>query len=155
MMDSTNTPVPSSPRENPGWNFCLPIEVRFRDIDMFLHVNNAAYLTYAESARVAYFTHVTGIENPRDFDMTLARAQVDFLKPIFFPTTLHVYARATRIGTKSWDLDYEVRDAATNDLFATISTVLVYFEHETGQSKPLTPELISLIETHEGRNLRA
>ena len=47
------------------------------------------------------------------------------------------------------------RAQRVNDLFATISTVIVYFEHETGQSKPLTPELISLIETHEGRNLRA
>jgi acyl-CoA thioester hydrolase len=156
--DPTPTPPPSTPPtppDNPGWNFCLPIEVRFRDIDMFLHVNNAAYLTYVESARVAYFTHITGIQNPRDFDMTVARAEIDFLMPIFFPATLHVYTRATRIGTKSWTLDHQLREASTNDIVATISTVLVYFDHDTGQSKPLTPELISLIESHEGRSLRS
>lgn len=32
---------------------------------MFGHVNNAAYLTYIESARVAYYGHLTGLKNPR------------------------------------------------------------------------------------------
>src|SRR5207253_5263561 len=101
-MSPANTPPP--PPDNPGWNFCYTAEVRFADIDMFLHVNNAAHLTYMESARVAYYGHLSGIKDPRDFDMTLAHAEVDFLKPVFFGQILHVYTRATRIGTKSWAL---------------------------------------------------
>lgn len=151
-MTTTNTLLP--PPDNPGWNFCYTVEVRFRDIDMFNHVNNAAYLTYAESARVAYYHNLTGIPDPCDFDMTLARAEVDYLVPIFFGQTIHVYTRATRIGTKSWTMDHQIRDSRTNDIVANISTVIVHYDHETGKSKPLPPEIIALIESYEGRLLR-
>jgi acyl-CoA thioester hydrolase len=141
------------PPHLPGWNFCFATPVRFRDIDMFDHVNNAAYLTYAESARVAYYSQVTGLQDPHDFDMTVARVEIDFKKPIFFPATINVFTRASRIGTKSWTLEHELRDAANADLLATCTTVLVHFDHQTGQSKPISPEIISRIESHEGHSL--
>jgi len=151
-MTTTNT-LPT-PLDNPGWNFCYTVEVRFRDIDMFDHVNNAAYLTYAESARVAYYYHLTGILDPRDFDMTLAHAEVDYLIPIFFGQTIHVYTRTTRIGTKSLTMVHELRDSQTGDILANISTVVVHFDHDTGKSMPLTADIIDLIESYEGRTLR-
>ncbi|HEX8220451.1 MAG TPA: thioesterase family protein [Chloroflexia bacterium] len=148
-----STGTDTSPQQ-PGWNFCLPIEVRFRDVDMFGHVNNAAYLTYIESARVAYYAHLTGLKDPREFDMTVARAEVDFLKPAFYGQTLHVYTRAGRIGNKSWTLEHEMRDSRTGELVARGSTVVVHFEHAAQESKPLPPEIVELIERHEGRSLR-
>ncbi len=141
--------------QQPGWNFCLPVEVRFRDVDMFGHVNNAAYLTYIESARVAYYGHLTGLTDPREFDMTVARAEVDFLKPVFYGRTLHVYTRAGRIGNKSWTLEHEMRDSDTGEVVARGSTVIVHFDHVTQESKPLPAEIIDLIERHEGRSLRS
>ncbi len=143
-----------TPPDNPGWNYCHTTPVRFRDIDMFDHVNNAAYLTYIESARVAYYTHISGIPDPRDFDMTLAHVDIDFLVPIFFPATIHIYTRTTRIGTKSWTLEHQLRDAQSNQIVATASTVIVHYDHETLQSKPLPQHIIELIERHEGRSLR-
>ena len=147
-MTTANT-LPTPP-DNPGWNYCYTVEVRFRDIDMFDHVNNAAYLTYAESARVAYYQHLSGISDPRDFDTTLAHAKVDYLVPIFFGQTLFVYTRTTRIGTKSLTMAHEIRDSKTGELLANISTVVVHFDHRTGKSKPLPPEIIGLIEWYRG-----
>src|SRR5260221_7112158 len=43
-----------------GYRFVQPIEVRFRDVDAVGHVNNAVYLTYIESARVAWWIQTTG-----------------------------------------------------------------------------------------------
>ncbi len=149
-MNTNTTPSP----QDSGWNFCHIVEVRFRDIDMFLHVNNAAYLTYIESARVAYYAYLSGLKDPRDFNMTVARAEINYLKPVFFGQTLYVYTRATRIGTRSWTMEHELHDSATNEVVATGVTVNVYFDYETGNSKPLTPEIIEMIERHEGRALR-
>lgn len=151
-MTADNLP-PAAPYDS-DWKFCHTVQVRFRDIDMFDHVNNAAYLTYIESARVAYYTHITGIQDPRDFDMTLAHVKVDFLNPVFFGQTINVYTRAGRIGNKSWTLEHELRDSETNEVAARSSTVIVHFDHETGKSKPLPPEVIEIIERHEGRTLR-
>ncbi|MEO8285114.1 MAG: thioesterase family protein [Chloroflexota bacterium] len=157
MSSNTNSlsHAPACVPDNPGWNFCYTTEVRFRDIDMFGHVNNAAYLTYVESARVAYYGHLSGISDPRDFDMTVARAELDYLIPVFYGQTLHVYTRASRIGTKSWTLEHQMRDSVSNDVVANASTVVVYFDHQTGKSKPLTDEIVSMIEAHEGRKLRS
>jgi acyl-CoA thioester hydrolase len=141
MMSTGNETSP----QRPGWNFCLPVEVRFRDVDMFGHVNNAAYLTYIESARVAYYAHLSGLKDPREFDI---------LKPAFYGQTLHVYTRAGRIGNKSWTLEHEMRDSESGEVIARGSTVIVHFEHATQQSKPLPPEIVELIERHEGRSLR-
>ena len=136
------------------WRFCHTETVRFRDVDMFDHVNNAVYLTYVESARVAYYGHLTGIKDPRDFDMTVARAEIDFLKPVFYGQTIHIYTRAGRIGNKSWTLEHEMRDAETGEVVARATTVNVHYDHYTGKSKPLPQEIVDLIERHEGRKLR-
>jgi acyl-CoA thioester hydrolase len=144
----------SHAHDDRGWNFCHTVQVRFRDIDMFDHLNNAAYLTYVESARIAYYAHVSGLTDPHDYDMTVARAEIDFLKPVFFPATVNVFTRATRIGRSSWTLEHELSDADNNDLLARASTVLVHFDHETGASKPLPDDIIAAIERQEGVPLR-
>ena len=38
----------------------VEIQIRFKDLDMLGHVNNANYFTYAEYARLKYFDHVVG-----------------------------------------------------------------------------------------------
>ena len=142
---------PDSPHE---WHHLITVEVRFADVDMFDHVNNAKYLTYIESARVAYYTTVTGLTDPRTFDMTVARAEIDFVNAAFYGETLHVYSRASRIGTKSWTLEHEIRDASTDELVARASTVNVHFDHDTGKSHRLPAAVIESMERFEGRSLR-
>jgi len=147
----TGSPVDISP----GWRFFITVEVRFRDIDMFGHVNNAAYFTYIESARVAYYTALTGLTDPRQFGMTLASEKMDFLRPIFFGQTVRVYTRIGRVGNKSWTLEHEIRDASTDELMAAGSTVNVHYDYESEQSIPLPAEIVEKMEAFEGRKLRS
>jgi acyl-CoA thioester hydrolase len=153
-MDTNQSSISPSPADLPGWNFIYTVAVTFRDIDMFGHVNNAAYLTYIESARVAYYTALTGLTDPREFGMTLASAKVDFLKPIFYGQTVRVYTRIGRVGNKSWTLEHEIRDAQTGELMATGSTVNVHYDYKSEQALPLPAELVGKMEAFEGRKLR-
>jgi acyl-CoA thioester hydrolase len=121
---------------------------------MFQHVNNAKYLTFIESARVAYYTEVSGIKDPREFGMTVASAKVDFIKPIFFGQSIDVFTRTSRIGNKSWTLEHELRDRQTGDLMASGYTVNVYYDYETEQSRILPDEIIDNLERYEGRKLK-
>jgi len=136
------------------WRFCHTEKVRFVDIDMFDHVNNAAYLTYVESARVAYYTNLTGLTDPREFGMTVASAKVDFIKPIFYGQTIDVFTRIGRVGNKSWTLEHELRDSSTGEVMAVASTVNVFYNHDTGRSQPIPPEIVEKMEAFEGRKLR-
>ncbi len=154
MSDTNGTNIKPDPGPDPGWCFCYKTDVRFADVDMFGHVNNAVYLTYVESARVAYYTAVTGLTEPREFGMTVASAKIDFLKPIFYGQSVHVYTRIGRIGNKSWTLEHELRDAETGVLMATASTVNVHYNYKTGQSEPIPIEVVEQMEQYEGRKLR-
>ena len=41
--------------DNEKMLFQMPIELRWRDLDAFNHVNNANFLTYLEEARIRWF----------------------------------------------------------------------------------------------------
>ena len=43
-----------------GFRFRHEVELRFRDLDALGHVNNAVFLTYLESARMAWWMKVRG-----------------------------------------------------------------------------------------------
>ncbi len=53
------------------------IEIRWRDVDAYGHVNNAVYLTYLEEARDAWVQAVLG-EVADTWDFVLARVAIDF-----------------------------------------------------------------------------
>ena len=106
-----------------GFDFVHRETVRFRDLDSLGHVNNAVFLTYLEEARIAYLVPL-GAEAS---DMILARVEIDFRAPLLIDDELEIGVRPARIGTKSFDLEYEVRSGDT--LAAEAKTVLVSYDY--------------------------
>ena len=57
------------------------IEIRWRDVDAFRHVNNAVYATYLEECRDELFERaLEGVGDPWDF--VLARVAIDFRREL-------------------------------------------------------------------------
>ena len=131
-----------------GFPVVVPIGVRFRDLDALGHVNNAVYLTYLEVARVAYFSRLQ-----RDWlekgHFILARAEVDFLRPVLLGDPVEVGVRVARLGRSSFDMEYLVR--AAGEEAARGKTVQVWLEG--GRPTPLPPEVRARIAEVEGRPL--
>ena len=117
--------------------FTMPITVAFRDLDMLGHVNNAVYLSYFESARVAYGLHLAGRPDVSSLAFIVAEATVTYLRQAGYGDELEVGARVSRIGTKSFTMEYGLRDCRTGDLVARGSTVLVWFDYAANQSMPV------------------
>lgn len=117
-----------------GFDFVHRESVRFRDLDGMGHVNNAVFLTYMESARLAYFRSLGLGRNPLE-SLILARAEVDFRSPIELGEQVEVGVRTGRIGTKSFDLEQEVR--ADGRLAAEGKFVLVAYDYATNGSREL------------------
>ncbi len=105
--------------------------VRFRDLDALGHVNNAVYLTYLEQARIAFLAP-GGAEIS---SMILARVEIDFRAPVALGETVEVSFRPSRVGTKSFELSYELR--VGERLVAEAKTVLVAYDYERAESRPL------------------
>jgi acyl-CoA thioester hydrolase len=120
-----------------GFDFVHRESVRFRDLDGMAHVNNAVFMTYMESARLAYFKALGLGSNPLE-GMILARAEVDFRSPIELGEQVEVGVRTGRVGTKSFELEQEVR--ADGRLAAEGKFVVVAYDYEANRSQELPSE---------------
>jgi acyl-CoA thioester hydrolase len=110
-----------------GFAFVQREIVRFRDVDALGHVNNAVFLTYLEEARIGYLL-------PFGADVTnmiLARVEIDFKAPLRTGDEIEIGVRPSGVGTKSFELAYEVRRGET--VAAQAKTVLVSYDYETGR----------------------
>jgi acyl-CoA thioester hydrolase len=124
-----------------GFRFTLPVDVRFRDLDALGHVNNAVYLTYLESARLAWWFQVTGREGLSALGMMLARVEVDYRAPIALGQSLEVGVRCASIGRSSFTLEFRIEEPQVRRLLAEARKVLVHYDHQAGRSLPIPPEL--------------
>ena len=104
--------------------------VRFRDVDAWGHVNNAVYLTYCEDARMAYLIDLGVVSGIDDATMILARAEIDFRSPVRVGEELEIGVRTARVGTKSFDLEYEVLAGPPVRLAAESRSVLVAYDYD-------------------------
>ena len=104
--------------------------VRWDDLDAFGHVNNAVYLTYAQEARFAW----SGI-----LEMVVARAEVDFIAPIYDGDTfLDIELWVSAIGNSSFTMTYEIK--MKGELVARVKTVQVTVNMGTKKSSPISDE---------------
>jgi acyl-CoA thioester hydrolase len=120
-----------------GFPFVFREDVRFRDLDGMGHVNNAVFLTYMESARIAYLATLGAGSNPQEH-LILARMEVDFRSPIALGERVEVGVRPGRLGTKSFELEYDVR--ADGRLAAEARSVLVGYDYTRGESVAIPAE---------------
>ncbi len=156
--------VPDDPRDLLGkFRFRRPIEVRFADTDAMGHVNNAAYLTYCEIARAAYYEAVTGQPLPlgthgASEGMILAEARIAFRAPAFYGEILTIEARVGRIGRTSFTQEFRLTAPDSRyghaRLIAVSESTQVMYDYVREVPIPVSPELAAAMERFEGRPLR-
>ncbi|MEO0560766.1 MAG: acyl-CoA thioesterase [Chloroflexota bacterium] len=124
-----------------GFNHSTEVEVRFHDLDALGHVNNARYLNYLEQARLAYATEVCGWDGTlRTLGLIVANVTIDFKQPIFLGDKLEIATRASRLGNKSFDLEYRfitTRPPASAALAGEAKTTLVTYDYSEGKTVPI------------------
>jgi acyl-CoA thioester hydrolase len=112
------------------------IEIRWRDVDAYEHVNNAVYATYLEECRDEWLARALG-DAGDPWDYVLARIAIDFSRELLLKDEAVVAScRLERIGTSSLALREQIR---TRDgrLAAEAEAVLVAWKRESGRSRPL------------------
>ena len=116
------------PTDPGSYSFWATEHVRFADLDMLGHVNNKAYATYFETARVNYMT------------------ACDYRKEIRYPATLKLGVRLCKLGNSSLTLACAIFDG---DVCASTSqSIAVRFDGETRKSKPFTPTERQTLESY-------
>jgi acyl-CoA thioester hydrolase len=126
----------------PPTTFKKRVEVRWRDMDAFKHVNNAVYLTYLEEMRDEWFLEVLGNGLLLN-DFVLARCAVDYRSSVTQEDGhVDVELSLTRVGRSSITTAERILVPGDGDRLAVeAEAVLVHYDWDTGKSKPLTEEI--------------
>jgi len=134
-------------------DFCYfhPITVRYGDLDPQGHVNNAAFITYLEHARVSYIRHLDLWDGKSflEIGFILARVELDYKAPINLADKVEIGVRVSRLGNKSLDMEYLVREAESGITFGEGKTVQVAYDYQTGKTVPLNDTWRQAIEKFE------
>jgi len=121
--------------------FAIRFTVRFRDVDVLGHVNNAVYFTYMEQARTEFWLHLFGLNSLSQISFIVAHAECDFRVPAQFKDELEVGIRTSSIGNTSFVWEYEIKNVKTGQLMANGKTVQVYYDYGKQKGMPVPPEI--------------
>ena len=138
-----------------SYKFRIPLVIRFADFDSLGHVNNANYLTYFEIVRIKYFEEIIsgGRVDWRKEGIILAKATIDFKQPITGYNDYFISIRCSRIGTKSFDLEYLITKEESGNVLTIAHgmTVMVCFDYTINKTISMNSDWRKAIEDFEGR----
>jgi len=103
--------------------FVHHVRPRYAEVDVQGVVFNAHWLTYFDEASTRFFEHLGFVPAEafvRDFDVMVVRAVLDWQGPAGFDDDVAIQVVPTRIGTKSFDLQYT---AAVDDTPACVGII--------------------------------
>jgi acyl-CoA thioester hydrolase len=122
------------------------IDIRWRDIDAYGHVNNAVYLNYLEEARDAWVQKVLG-PVADTWDFVLARVAIDFRNELKQDDgAVLVRCRLESLGRSSVRTREEVLKL-DGSISAEAASVIVARDPRTGRSRALSDVERAALET--------
>jgi len=133
----------------------IDLDLRYDDLDTMGHVNNKAYLTYLEEARISYHETVVGFDKKTlQFNAVVGRIDIIYKHPIFLDDHVQVFTRCSHMGKRSFDLESVIVACKKGDLLnkrlATVAiTTLVSIDMLTGKSKEISQSAVEKMLAYE------
>lgn len=120
------------------YSVVVKIPVVWGDMDSFGHVNNIKFFRYFETARIKYFENIGFIQVMRDSKIgpILASTSAKFIKSLFYPDTIQVGTRVTKLESTRFIMDYLVISEQSGTA-AVGEAVIVVLDYQTSAKSPL------------------
>lgn len=127
-------------------NICK-IQIRFSDIDLMGHVNNATYLNYFELARLNFLSNEVGMSwDWKKKGIILRKNEIEYLEPVLLTDVVEVEVRPETIGNTSFGLEYTLR--VGDKIKCKGESVLVCYDFEEKVTTPVYPEFRKVFERY-------
>lgn len=119
--------------ENDAFEMTIP--VAWGDMDAFEHVNNTVYFKWCESARIGFFGKIGLLQSRQQTGVgpILAAIQCRFKAPLFYPDSVRVGLRVTRLGDTDFELHYTIFSERTQKVVAEAQDRCVIYDYSQGQ----------------------
>lgn len=126
------------------WPMAMADKVRFGEIDVLGHVNNAAYLSWFETVRTRYVREwgLTGYDPKVDPRIVIRSGEIHYVKEMLRDEEYIVTARTSAYRNTSFTVDAELW---SKDLRARFSCVLVTLEPDGSARRPLPKDFVARI----------
>lgn len=135
-----------------AFNFQVPLQVRFSDIDGYMHVNNGVFFNYLEHGRALYLHQVCRWDFST-IGAVVANINLNFYQPINFFDELQAYVRCIRLGTASFTLEQVLMGKKLHGdavVFAAASVTMVTIDLKTMKPSPLPEDYGTKIREQDG-----
>jgi acyl-CoA thioester hydrolase len=114
------------------------IELRWRDLDAYGHVNQAVYLTYSEEVLDDWFRDKLELGPERNWDYVAARTTIEYRSELRLADEQAVGSvTSVSLGTKSLTAGVTLR-APDGRVVAELEHVVAVLDGKGGASRPLT-----------------
>lgn len=121
------------------------VQIRFNDIDLLGHVNNAIISEYFDLGRMNYIHRVFGGSIKfNDDSLVIVSIQMQFFKQIFLNDSIEVKTKIYSIGRKSLKMKQVIVNQ-DGEIYAESLSVLVAIAVETKESIEVPPQWRELI----------
>ena len=118
-----------------------PVQIRFNDVDILGHVNNAVHQYYFDYARMQYFEQVLGKDiNWKKSSLVIASIKVDYFVPITLDDKIDVESRIEMIGNKSITMKQKLISRMNGEVKSSSWSVLVAYDVTLNHTIPVPEE---------------
>lgn len=135
----------------------MPIQIRFTDIDVFGHVNNARYPELFDTARYLFVKEMLPGFDPDGKSMVLVHIETDFRKQIVLSDKVYVETSVKKMGDRSLGMTQRIVNERDGSVHADSYSVLSTYDAVTRQSFPMPArwrERLSEALEEAGKNIR-
>jgi acyl-CoA thioester hydrolase len=134
-----------------GYPVIVELPVAWGEMDSYQHVNNVVYFRYFENARLEYIRRLDWFEYEKQTGIgpILQATSARFRKPLTYPDTVIVTARATTIESDRFTLEHRVISKTLGVVAAEGTGTIVTFHYAEGKKVEISEELLRRISALE------
>ncbi|MCH5221222.1 MAG: acyl-CoA thioesterase [Muribaculaceae bacterium] len=131
----------------------IPLQIRFNDIDVFGHLNNAVYVQFMDMGKLSYFKQFMngGFEHEPSVPV-VADIHCTFYAPTYIDDKIECHTAVESISNSSLVLEQRII-GSDGSVKCCGRTVMVNIDVKTGASTPLSEEWRRALSAYEGREL--
>jgi acyl-CoA thioester hydrolase len=125
----------------------LPIQTRWKDNDVYGHVNNVEYYSYFDTAINAWLIREGGLDIERgDVIGLCVESHCEYRAALTFPETIEVGLRVGRLGKSSVRYELGIFRQGVDEATAEGHFVHVFVDRENRRPAAIPPQLRSALE---------
>jgi acyl-CoA thioester hydrolase len=125
----------------------LPIQTRWKDNDVYGHVNNVEYYSYFDTAINAWLIREGGLDIERGEIIGLCvESHCEFRAALTFPEVIEVGLRVGRLGKSSVRYELAIFREGGDEVTAEGHFVHVFVDRENRRPQPIPPQLRGALE---------